>query len=52
MAELAVAESGNPLGPLAALTESSGRKLAVMIGGALVLVVVLIGLMAVFGALV
>ncbi len=52
MAQLAVEESGSPLGPLAVLTESSGRKAAVMIGGAGVMIAVLIALMAVVGALV
>lgn len=52
LAQLAVEESGSPLGALTGLTESTGKKAALMVGGAVAVIVVLIALMALFGALV
>jgi hypothetical protein len=52
LAQLAVEESGSPLGALTGLTESTGKKAALMIGGAGAVIVVLIALMALVGALV
>ncbi len=51
LARLAVEESGSPLGALTSLTESSGKKVALMVGGAGAIIVVLIALMALLGLL-
>lgn len=52
LAQLAVAESGSPLGRLSGLTDSSGKKAVLMIGGAFGVVVVLLVFMALLGLVV
>ena len=51
LAELAVHESGSPLGRFSALTDTTGKKAGLMIGGTVAVVAVLLGLMAVLGRL-
>jgi hypothetical protein len=51
LAELAAAESGDPLGRLASQVDSPGRKVALMAGGAVAVTAVLFLLMLVVGVL-
>jgi hypothetical protein len=52
LAQLAAAESADPLGRLAGQVDSPGKKFALMVGGAVALTAVLFLLMVVLGALV
>ncbi len=51
LAELAASQGGNPLGPLAGAVDTTGKKVALMVGGTAVGIVLLFVLMAVAGAL-
>ena len=51
LAQLAISESRNPAGRFAGLVDSPAKKVALMVGGAVVAMLVLSILMAVFGAL-
>ena len=51
LAELAATETKNPLGPLAAVVDSPGKRVALMIGGAAAAIILLLVVMAGFGAL-
>lgn len=51
LAELAATEQKDPLGPLAGLVDSTPKKVALMVGGAVAAMCVLFILMAVLGAL-
>ena len=50
LAQLAVTESGSPLGRVSALTDSTGKKVGLMIGGAAALMLLIFALMAILGA--
>jgi len=49
LAQLAVHESGNPLGRYSSLADTPAKKVAVMIGGAVSVLAILLLLMAVLG---
>jgi hypothetical protein len=49
LAELAVHESGSPLGRYSGLADTPGKKVALMIGGAVSVLAILLLLMAVLG---
>lgn len=51
LAELAVSEAKSPLGPLAATFDTPGKRVALMIGGGVTAICLLLLLMAVAGAL-
>ena len=51
LAELAAAESGNPVGQWSALLDSPGKKVALMVGGAVTAMVLIFLLMSAAGAL-
>ncbi len=52
LAELAAGEAGNPFGRAAGLVDSTGKRVAVMIGGAVAAMTVLFLVLAALGALV
>lgn len=51
LAELAVSESGARVGGWSRLVDTTGKKAVVMLGGALLASIVLVGLLALVGAL-
>ena len=51
LAELAAAETTNPLGSLAGAVDSTGKRVALMAGGTVALICLLFVVMAAFGAL-
>jgi hypothetical protein len=51
LAELAATEGGSPLGAASGLVDSSGKRVALMVGGGLGILLLLFVLMAVAGAL-
>jgi hypothetical protein len=51
LAELAATEGGSPLGAASGLIDSSGKRVALMVGGGLGILLVLVVVMAVAGAL-
>jgi hypothetical protein len=51
LAELAATESGSPLGAVSGLVDSTGKRVALMVGGGLGVLLLLFVLMAVAGAL-
>lgn len=51
LAELAASESGNPVGQWSALLDSPGKKVALMVGGAVAAMVLMFLLMSAAGAL-
>jgi hypothetical protein len=51
LAELAATESGNPLGAVSGLVDTTGKRVALMVGGGLGVLLLLFVLMAVAGAL-
>ena len=50
LAQLAAEESGSPLGRLSSLTDTTGKKAGLMIGGAAALTLLAFALMALVGA--
>jgi len=51
LAELAASQSTNPLGPLAGVVDSTGKRIGLMIGGTVAAIFVLIVVMAAIGTL-
>ena len=51
LAELAATETKNPLGPLAGVVDSPGKRVALMLGGAAAAILLLLVVMAGIGAL-
>ena len=51
LAQLAVAERRNPLGPVSGVVDTTGKKVLLMVGGTLVAILLLLALMAGIGAL-
>ena len=51
LAELAASEAGNPLGPLAGIVDSTGKRMALMVGGTGAAICLLVLVMAAIGLL-
>ena len=52
LAQLAVHESGSPLGRFSALTDTTGKKVGLMVGGTVAVVALLLAVMALLGLVV